>query len=64
MRRNRIQHELRECAHCHKPIECRRADARYCGDSCRVMAYRARKKTGRTDFPLSQGGGDVENSRK
>ena len=31
-----------ECAHCGKPFEQARSDARYCGGACRVAAHRAR----------------------
>lgn len=35
--------EMRRCLWCKRPLQHMRADARYCSNSCKVMACRARK---------------------
>jgi hypothetical protein len=34
----------RLCAWCEKSLDGKRAKAKFCGDSCRVLAYRKRKR--------------------
>jgi predicted RNA-binding Zn-ribbon protein involved in translation (DUF1610 family) len=53
---------LRTCLRCGQELVGQRADARYCCDSCRVMAYRARKA--REMLARSGATGLSPNSRK
>lgn len=63
-----VKEPAKPCAYCNKPLDGMRADARYCSDSCRVLAYRKRTREGATlpmaNRPSSSCTGDGnENSR-
>lgn len=43
----RVEHEPRECDHCHREFTPVRSDSRYCSAVCRQRAYRERRRAAR-----------------